>query len=454
MGWTASSWRKRPIIQVPEYPDIDALKQVEQELSSLPPLVFAGEIQALRAQLGEVAAGRAFLLQGGDCAESFSEFSADHIRDTFKVIMQMAVVLTFGLSLPVAKVARMAGQFAKPRSEPTQTMDGVELPVYRGDIVNSIDFTKEGRIPKPERLLKAYHQSSATLNLIRAFASGGLADLEAVHSWTLDYVKGSAEATQYEEIASRIQDALSFMRACGVSSANSRNLRETRLYTSHEALLLNYEEAFTRCDTITPEARYFSTSAHMLWIGDRTRQIDGAHVEYMRGIANPIGLKCGPSLDPDDLLKLIETLNPDNIGGKLTLIIRMGADEVRKKLPPLLKKVEAGGHSVVWCCDPMHGNTIKTASGFKTRRVNDVLEEVRGFFDAHDEIGTWPGGIHFEMTGANVTECIGGAVDEVKEGDLSDRYRTFCDPRLNANQALELALLIADLLKKRRDKET
>lgn len=453
MSWTSSSWRERPIIQVPEYPNEAALKAVEQELAAMPPLVFAGEVQGLRDQLGEVANGRAFLLQGGDCAESFAEFSANHIRDTFKVMMQMAIVLTFGLSMPVVKVARMAGQFAKPRSAPTEVIDGIELPSYRGDMINAIGFTEEERVPDPERLLKAYHQSSATLNLIRAFATGGLANLEAVHAWTLDYVQGSPEAGRYEEIASRIDEALAFMKACGVSSANSRSLRETRLYTSHEALLLNYEEAFTRQDTITPEGSQFSTSAHMLWIGDRTRQLDGAHVEYMRGIANPIGLKCGPSLDADDLLRLIEVLNPDNIPGRLTLIARMGAGQVRDKLPPLLAKVKDAGHSVVWCCDPMHGNTVKASSGIKTRRVDDVLEEVRGFFDAHDEIGTWPGGVHFEMTGANVTECVGGDVAEVTEADLGDRYRTFCDPRLNANQSLELALLIADLLKKRRDKD-
>ena len=450
--WSASSWRKRPIIQVPEYPDPKALAHVEEQLAAMPPLVFAGEVQSLRRRLGEVAEGRGFLLQGGDCAESFSEFSADHIRDTFKIMMQMAVVLTFGLSMPVVKVARMAGQFAKPRSSPTETVDGVELPSYRGDMVNSIGFTEADRVPDPDRLMRAYHQSSATLNLIRAFATGGLANLDDVHAWTLDYIKGSAEAGRYEEIARRIDEAMAFMRACGVSGANSRNLRETSLFTSHEALLLNYEEAFTRQDTITPEGAQFSTSAHMLWIGDRTRQLDGVHVEYMRGIANPIGMKCGPSLDPDELLALIDVLNPENTPGRLTLIARMGADGVRDKLPPLLSKVKSSGHKVVWCCDPMHGNTVKAANGIKTRRVDDVMEEVRGFFDAHDAVGTWPGGIHFEMTGADVTECVGGDVAKVEEADLSDRYRTFCDPRLNANQSLELALLIADLLKQRRDK--
>ena len=451
MSWTSSSWRERPIVQVPDYPDPAVLKNVEADLRAMPPLVFAGEVQGLREQLGKAANGEAFLLQGGDCAESFTEFSADYIRDTFKVMMQMAVVLTFGVSMPVVKVARMAGQFAKPRSAPTETIDGVELPSYRGDMVNGIGFTAAERIPDPERLKQVYHQSAATLNLIRAFASGGLADLEKVHSWTLDFIKDSDEASRYEELAARIDETMSFMRACGVTSATSQSLRETQLYTSHEALLLNYEEAFTRQDTITAEGSQFSTTAHMLWIGDRTRQIDGAHVEYMRGISNPIGLKCGPSLDPDDLLRLIETLNPDNIPGRLTLISRMGAGKVREGLTPLLEKVRASGHKVLWCCDPMHGNTIKASSGYKTRKVEDVFEEVRGFFEAHDAAGTNPGGVHFEMTGSNVTECIGGGVAEVMEEDLSDRYHTVCDPRLNATQSLELAFLIADLMKKRRD---
>lgn len=451
MSWTSSSWRERPIVQVPDYPDPAVLKSVEADLRAMPPLVFAGEVQGLREQLGKAANGEAFLLQGGDCAESFTEFSADYIRDTFKVMMQMAVVLTFGVSMPVVKVARMAGQFAKPRSAPTETIDGVELPSYRGDMVNGIGFTAAERIPDPERLKQVYHQSAATLNLIRAFASGGLADLEKVHSWTLDFIKDSNEASRYEELAARIDETMNFMRACGVTSTTSQSLRETQLYTSHEALLLNYEEAFTRQDTITAEGSQFSTTAHMLWIGDRTRQIDGAHVEYMRGISNPIGLKCGPSLDPDDLLRLIETLNPDNIPGRLTLISRMGAGKVREGLMPLLEKVRASGHSVLWCCDPMHGNTIKASSGYKTRKVEDVFEEVRGFFEAHDAAGTNPGGVHFEMTGSNVTECIGGGVAEVMEEDLSDRYHTVCDPRLNATQSLELAFLIADLMKRRRD---
>ncbi len=451
MTWTPSSWRKHPIVQVPDYNDTDKLAAVEKDLASFPPLVFAGEVTALRARLAEVAKGKAFLLQGGDCAESFDEFSANGIRDTFKIFMQMAVVLTFGASMPVTKVGRIAGQFAKPRSSPVEAIEGVELPSYRGDMVNGFDFNPESRIPDPERLRKVYHQSSATLNLLRAFATGGLADLEQVHGWTLDYIAGSPQAGHYEELAVRIEECLNFMRACGISSNNSRTLRETEFYTSHEALLLNYEEAFTRKDTLTDEGGYFSTTAHMLWIGDRTRQLDGAHVEFMRGIHNPVGLKCGPSMDKDELLKLIAALNPTNIPGKLTLISRMGADSVHEKLPHLLAAVKKEGFEVIWCCDPMHGNTVKASSGYKTRRVVDVLREVRGFFDVHDACGTYPGGIHFEMTGRNVTECVGGDVQAVSEESLSDRYHTFCDPRLNATQSLELAFLIADLLRQKRD---
>lgn len=450
MGWTPTSWRKLPILQVPEYDDQDKLKAVETKLASMPPLVFAGEVMALRERLADVALGKAFLLQGGDCAESFDDFSANRIRDTFKLFLQMAVVLTFGASMPVIKVGRIAGQFAKPRSSPVEVIDGVELPSYRGDMVNGNAFTPAARIPDPMRMLEGYHQSASTLNLLRAFASGGLADLEKVHGWTLDFISDSSQAQRYEEIANQIDDCLNFMHACGVSSKTTLPLRETEFYTSHEALLLNYEEAFTRKDTLTDEGGYFSTSAHMIWIGDRTRQIDGAHVEYMRGIKNPIGLKCGPSMETDDLLRLIEKLNPDNTPGKLTLISRMGVDKIMDKLPPMLEAVKASGYDVVWCSDPMHGNTVKASSGYKTRRVNDVLTEVEGFFKSHDMVGTHPGGIHFEMTGSDVTECVGGDVQAVSEEDLSNRYHTFCDPRLNANQSLELAFLIADLLQKRR----
>ena len=450
MTWQPNSWRDHPIKQVPDYPDAEKLAGVEARLAAMPPLVFAGEAQSLKRQLGEVAEGRAFLLQGGDCAESFAEFSANNIRDSFKVILQMAVVLTFGASMPVVKVGRVAGQFAKPRSSPMEAVDGIELPSYRGDMINAMPFTEKDRVPDPKRLLRVYEQSAATLNLLRAFAQGGLADLTKVHSWVTEFLSGTPQADRFQELAGRIEESLNFMRACGITPETARPLAETDFYTSHESLLLNYEEALTRRDTITNEKDWYATSAHMIWIGDRTRQPDGAHVEYMRGIANPIGLKCGPSLDPDELVRLIETLNPDNVPGRLTLIARMGADKVRAGLPPLLKAVKASGAKVVWCCDPMHGNTIKASSGYKTRRVNDVMAEVKGFFDAHDEIGTYPGGVHFEMTGQNVTECVGGVVD-VTEARLGDRYHTHCDPRLNGAQALELAFLIADLLKQRRD---
>ena len=450
MTWQPNSWRDHPIKQVPDYPDAEKLAGVEARLAAMPPLVFAGEAQSLKRQLGEVAEGRAFLLQGGDCAESFAEFSANNIRDSFKVILQMAVVLTFGASMPVVKVGRVAGQFAKPRSSPMEAVDGIELPSYRGDMINAMPFTEKDRVPDPKRLLRVYEQSAATLNLLRAFAQGGLADLTKVHSWVTEFLSGTPQADRFQELAGRIEESLNFMRACGITPETARPLAETDFYTSHESLLLNYEEALTRRDTITDEKDWYATSAHMIWIGDRTRQPDGAHVEYMRGIANPIGLKCGPSLDPDELVRLIETLNPDNVPGRLTLIARMGSDKVRAGLPPLLKAVKASGAKVVWCCDPMHGNTIKASSGYKTRRVNDVMAEVQGFFDAHDEIGTYPGGVHFEMTGQNVTECVGGVVD-VTEARLGDRYHTHCDPRLNGAQALELAFLIADLLKQRRD---
>jgi 3-deoxy-7-phosphoheptulonate synthase len=434
---------------VPEYPDLDRLNAVEKIISGRPPLVFAGEAQSLRDRLGSVARGEAFLLQGGDCAESFAEFSANNIRDSFKVMLQMAVVLTYGASLPVIKIGRMAGQFAKPRSAPTEVIDGVELPSYRGDMINGPAFTEDERIPDPRRLLRVYEQSASTLNLLRAFAQGGLADLTKVHSWVADFLKDTPQTQRFEALAERIEESLNFMKACGVTSTTARPLAETELYTSHEALLLGFEEAMTRRDTITDEQGWYDTSAHMLWIGDRTRQPDGAHVEYMRGISNPIGLKCGPSLDPDELLRLIDILNPSNQAGRLTLIVRMGAEKVRSGLPPLLRAVKAHGADVVWCCDPMHGNTIKASSGYKTRRVDDVMSEVTGFFDAHDEIGTYPGGVHFEMTGQNVTECVGGVVD-VTEANLGDRYHTHCDPRLNGAQALELAFLLADLLKRRR----
>ncbi|WP_020591954.1 class II 3-deoxy-7-phosphoheptulonate synthase [Kiloniella laminariae] len=445
--WTPDSWRAKDIRQVPEYPDSAAVETVEKTLAGQPPLVFAGEARRLRKQLGEVAEGRAFLLQGGDCAEAFAEFHPDNIRDTFKVMLQMAVALTFGAACPIVKVGRMAGQFAKPRSAGTETIDGVELPSYRGDIINGIEFTPKDRIPDPERLIKAYHQSASTLNLLRAFAQGGYANLRQVHAWNHDFVRNSPLGARYEEMATRIEEALSFMEACGLTADKVPQLSETDFYTSHEALLLNYEQSLTRVDSLS--GNWYDCSAHMLWIGDRTRHIDEAHVEFMRGIHNPIGMKCGPSSEPDDLLRLIDRLNPNNDAGRLTLIVRMGHDKVEAHLPALIRAVEREGKKVVWSCDPMHGNTVKSSSGYKTRPFDRVLTEVRNFFAVHKAEGTYAGGVHFEMTGKDVTECIGGA-QAITDEDLSARYHTYCDPRLNASQALELAFLIAEHLKEER----
>ena len=442
--WTPSSWSEKPSLQQPTYPDLEALKRVEQELSSYPPLVFAGEARSLKKQLGNVANGKAFLLQGGDCAESFSEFHADNIRDTFKVMMQMAVVMTFAGGLPVVKVGRMGGQFAKPRSADTETIDGVTLPSYRGDIINSVDFTEEARIPDPKHMVEAYHQSTATLNLLRAFATGGMADLHQVHEWNLDFAHQSEIAPTYKELAEQIPPSSEFMDACGVNSSTFRTLRETDFYTSHEALLLPYEEAFTRQDSLTGD--WYDVSAHMLWIGDRTRQLDGAHIEFMRGINNPIGIKAGPTMDTEELVKLIDTLNPENEAGRLNVIVRMGADKVGDHLPALIRAVEKEGQKVVWSCDPMHGNTIKSSTNYKTRPVDNILSEMKQFFQVHKAEGTHAGGVHLEMTGKDVTECVGGSFT-VTDEDLSSRYHTHCDPRLNADQSLELAFLIADTLK-------
>jgi 3-deoxy-7-phosphoheptulonate synthase len=445
--WSPETWRAKPAQQVPEYPDQAKLEAVEKRLRSYPPLVFAGEARRLTQVLGDVAEGRGFLLQGGDCAESFAEFSANNIRDTFRVLLQMAVVLTFGAALPVVKVGRMAGQFAKPRSAPTETIDGVELPSYRGDIVNGIEFETSARAPDPERLVQAYNQSAATLNLLRAFAQGGFADLHKVHRWNLDFVADSPLGHRYAEMADRLSETLDFMAACGMTAESTSQIRETEFFTSHEALLLSYEQALTRVDSLT--GKWYGCSAHLLWIGDRTRQLGGAHVEYMRGVENPIGLKCGPSMEPDDLLRLIEVLNPANIAGRLTLIARMGADRVEQKLPGLLRAVKRAGAKVVWACDPMHGNTIKSSTGYKTRPFERILAEVRAFFAVHQAEGTHAGGVHFEMTGQDVTECTGGA-KAVTDQTLADRYHTHCDPRLNASQALELAFLIAGALKQER----
>lgn len=443
-SWTPSSWREKPVKQMPTYPDTAALAAVEERLRTRPPMVFAGEARQLRADLAEVAQGRAFLLQGGDCAESFQEFRADNIRDTFKVLLQMAVVLTFGGQKKVVKIGRMGGQFAKPRSGDMETIDGVSLPSYRGDIINGIGFNAEERTPDPERMYKAYEQSVATVNLLRAFAQGGLADLHQVHQWNLGFVDKTPNSERYQSLANRIDDTLSFMSACGISPDNTPQIRETSFYTSHESLLLPYEEAFTRQDSLS--GNWYDTSAHMLWIGDRTRQPDGAHVEFARGIHNPIGLKVGPTTSDEDLIKLVQILNPHNEPGRLNLIVRMGASHIAEQLPRLLRLVQKEGFNVVWSSDPMHGNTIKASNGYKTRRAEDVLSEVKQFFQIHHAEGTYAGGVHFEMTGRNVTECTGGAFD-ITEGDLASRYHTHCDPRLNADQALELAFLIADELK-------
>ena len=441
-AWSPESWRAKPIQQQPEYPDAAHLTRVEQTLAGYPPLVFAGEARELRRQFAEVTQGRAFLLQGGDCAESFAEFSAAKIRDTFKVLLQMAIVMTFAAGCPVVKVGRMAGQFAKPRSSGSETIDGVTLPAYRGDIVNGIGFDVASRVPDPERLLQAYHQATASLNLLRAFAQGGFADVHQVHQWNLDFIANSALSEKYHQLATRIDETLAFMRAVGMDSAPQ--LREVSFFTAHEALLLGYEQAFVRQDSLT--GRWYDCSAHMLWIGDRTRQLDGAHVEFMRGIENPIGVKVGPSMDPDELIRLIDILNPDNDPGRLNLIVRMGADKVEAHFPRLLRKVKEEGRQVLWSSDPMHGNTIKASSGYKTRDFAQILSEVRQFFAVHQAEGTYAGGIHIEMTGQNVTECIGGA-QPVTEDELSSRYHTHCDPRLNADQALELAYLVAERLK-------
>ena len=445
--WTPDSWRAKPIVQVPTYPDADKLAQTEARLASFPPLVFAGEARNLKKALARVAAGEAFLLQGGDCAESFADHSANSIRDFFRVFLQMSVILTFAAASPVVKVGRIAGQFAKPRSSPTEKRNGVELPSYRGDIVNGAEFTEQARTPDPQRLIEAYHQSAATLNLLRAFAHGGYASLGRVHQWMLGFVKDPRALDSYRAVADRISETLAFMQACGLDLESHPELRGTDVYTSHEALLLGYEQAMTRQDSTTGD--WYCTSGHMVWIGDRTRQLDHAHVEYFRGIKNPIGLKCGPSLKADELAKLTEVLNPDNEPGRLTLICRFGSDKVAEHLPGLLRTVRREGRAVIWSCDPMHGNTITAESGYKTRPFDRILQEVKTFFAVHAAEGTHGGGVHLEMTGKDVTECTGGA-RAISDQDLNNRYHTLCDPRLNAEQAIELAFLLAELLKAER----
>jgi 3-deoxy-7-phosphoheptulonate synthase len=445
--WTPDSWRAKPVLQTPEYPDAAQLNAAEERLGRFPPLVFAGEARRLKASLGDVARGKAFLLQGGDCAESFAEFHPNNIRDTFRVLLQMAVVLTYGAAVPVVKLGRMAGQFAKPRSGDTETIDGVTLPSYRGDMINGMEFTPEARHPDPERLIQAYNQSAATLNLLRAFAQGGYANLHQVHQWNHDFVQDSPQGERYRDLAGRLDETLAFMAACGLTSETTPQIRETDFFTSHEGLLLPYEQAMTRVDSTTGD--WYDTSAHLVWIGERTRQPDGAHVEFMRGIGNPIGVKAGPTTDPDDLLRLIDILNPDDEAGRLTVIVRMGVDKVEERLPGLIRAVKREGRTVVWACDPMHANTVKSSSGFKTRHFDRILAEVRKFFAVHKAEGTHAGGVHFEMTGQNVTECVGGA-NYITEEHLGARYHTHCDPRLNAEQVLELAFLIAESLKRDR----
>ncbi|WP_084860456.1 class II 3-deoxy-7-phosphoheptulonate synthase [Salibaculum halophilum] len=444
--WTKSDWRDKPRVQMPDYTDAAALAEVEGRLSSYPPLVFAGEARRLKSELAAVSRGEAFLLQGGDCAESFADFDADHIRDTFKVMLQMAMVLTYGAKVPTVKMGRMAGQFAKPRSAPTETVDGQELPSYRGDIINELDFSEAARIPDPDKMLRAYTQAAGTLNLLRAFSTGGFADVHRVHQWTLGFTHGE-EARKYRDLAARIGDALDFMNAAGLNGDNNHELATVDFYTSHEALLLEYEEALTRLDSTS--GQWLAGSGHFLWIGDRTRQPDGAHVEFLRGVQNPIGLKCGPSMTVGHLKALMAKLNPENEPGRLTLITRFGAGSVGEHLPRLVRAVQEEGAEVVWTCDPMHGNTIKSSTGYKTRPFDSVLREVREFFAVHNAEGSVPGGVHFEMTGDDVTECTGG-VRAVTEEDLSDRYHTACDPRLNASQSLELAFLVAEELSARR----
>jgi 3-deoxy-7-phosphoheptulonate synthase len=446
-SWSARSWREKPIQQQPEYPSAEVLQAVEAQLKQFPPLVFAEEIRALRANLARVSQGKGFLLQGGDCAESFRDFNAPKIRDTFKVILQMAIVLTFAGSCPVTKVARMAGQYAKPRSTPMEALDGVELPIYRGDIINGIDFTAPSRTPDPQRMIQAYHHSAATLNLLRAFAQGGLADLHKVNKWNMSFVAANPLKDKYLQVAEQIQSALKFMEVLGITADTNATIHETQLFTSHEALLLPYEEALTRTDTLT--GLPYDCSAHMVWIGERTRQLDHAHVEFMRGINNPIGVKIGPTTHADDVIRLLDVLNPANEAGRMTLIARMGANTVAEALPALVRRVKAEGRHVVWSSDPMHGNTVKAENGLKTRDFDAIHQELRQFFAIHQAEGTYPGGVHLEMTGDDVTECTGGAY-QIAEQDLTQRYRTQCDPRLNADQVLELAFLVAESLRDAR----
>jgi len=441
--WSPSSWRAKKAKHIPHYQNEEELNDVLFKISKYPPLVFAGEARMLENKLAEVSNGKAFLLQGGDCAESFFDFHPDNIRDSFKVILQMSVVLTFGATCPIVKVGRIAGQFAKPRSQDIEKIDDIELESYKGDIINGIEFNKTSRKANPQRLFQAYNQSAATLNLLRAFSQGGFANLHKIHQWNLSFVEHD-KAEKFKEISKRIDECLAFMNACGINDKNVRQLYETDFFTSHEALLLPYEEALTRIDSTT--GKWYDVSAHMLWVGDRTRQVDGAHIEFVKGIGNPIGIKVGPSINIDELLKIIDVVNPDNIAGRITLICRMGADKIMTKLPNILKRIKKEGKAVVWTCDPMHGNTIKSNSGYKTRPLTNIISEIQQFFQIHRSIGTYPGGVHLEMTGQDVTECMGG-LQKITDSDLKNRYHTYCDPRLNASQSLELAFLLAEFLK-------
>ena len=446
-NWKKNSWRKFPVKHIPEYPDKKELGTVLDKIGTFPPLVFAGETRHLKDQLADVVDGKAFLLQGGDCAESFADFNPNNIRDSFKVMLQMAVVLTYGASCPVVKVGRIAGQFAKPRSQDTEKLDNLELESYKGDIINGIDFNEKSRTADPKRLIQAYNQSAATLNLLRAFAQGGFANLKQIHQWNLSFADDNQYKKRFEDMANRIDECLTFMEACGINDENVRQMNETDFYTSHEALLLPYEEALTRVDSTT--GLWYDVSAHMLWVGDRTRQLDGAHIEFIKGIENPIGIKVGPSTEVSELLKIIEVVNPNNIPGRVTLICRMGADKISSILPQIIREVSKTDYKVVWACDPMHGNTIKSNTGYKTRPLTNIISEIEQFFKIHRSEGTYPGGIHLEMTGQDVTECIGG-IREVTEDDLKSRYHTYCDPRLNASQSLELAFILSDFLKDER----
>jgi len=441
--WSPDSWRLKPAKHLPIYKDEDFLKQSLDKIKKFPPLVFAGEARSLKSKLAEVSKGKSFLLQGGDCAESFADFHPDNIKNTFKVILQMAVVLTFGASCPIVKVGRIAGQFAKPRSADKETIDEIQLESYKGDIINGIEFTESERLPDPSRLIQAYNQSASTLNLLRAFSQGGYANLNKIHQWNLNFVE-EKHANKFSEIADRIDECLGFMKACGINDNNVRQINETEFFTSHEALLLEYEEALTRIDSTS--GKWYDVSAHLLWVGDRTRQLDGAHIEFVKGIENPIGIKVGPSTDVDELVKILDYVNPENEAGKITLICRMGADKIDSHLPKIVQKIISEEKKVVWACDPMHGNTIKSNTGYKTRPVNNIFSEIQKFFMIHRSLGSYPGGIHLEMTGSDVTECMGG-LQQITDEDLKNRYHTFCDPRLNASQSLEIAFLISEYLK-------